>query len=91
MGMLIKRLSLVAQRANCAIEIVHHVRKPSQGSGACGKLHQLMMLVALVHCWVAFVRRAFSNVMDKETADLCGFSGKKRLSCRCLPDGEKST
>lgn len=87
MGMLIKRLSLVAQRANCAIEIVHHVRKPSQGHAAATSVNDARGAGALL----GGVRSArVLNVMDKETADLCGFSEEERFSCVAISDGEKS-
>lgn len=87
MGMLIKRLSLVAQRANCAIEIVHHVRKPSQGHAVATSVNDARGAGALL----GGVRSArVLNVMDKETAELCGFSEEERLSCVAISDGEKS-
>lgn len=87
MGMLIKRLSLVAQRANCAIEIVHHVRKPGQGQAVATSVNDARGAGALL----GGVRSArVLNVMDTEIAELCQFSEEERLSCVCISDGEKS-
>lgn len=63
---ILKRLGKLAERCNCAVEIIHHVRKPSQGSTAKTEVHDARGASALI----GGVRSArVLNVMDDKIAD----------------------
>lgn len=62
---IVKRLGIVADRCNCAIELVHHVRKPGGGSNARTDIHDARGAGALT----AGVRSGrVLNVMSEEEA-----------------------
>lgn len=73
----VKRLGKVADRCNCAIELVHHVRKASAGSTAKTDANDARGAGALV----AGVRSARSlNVMSEDDAEKIGIPPDDRFS-----------
>lgn len=74
---IVKRLGIVADRCNCAIELVHHVRKPSGGSNARTDIHDARGAGALT----AGVRSGrVLNVMSEEEATDAKIPSENRFS-----------
>lgn len=81
----IKRLGKLADRCNCAVEIVHHVRKPSQGSTAQTDVNDARGAGALI----GGVRSArVLNVMGEDIATAAGISADVRLRYFAVSDGK---
>ena len=74
---IVKRLGLVADRRNCAIELVHHVRKPGGGTSAKTDIHDARGAGALT----AGVRSGrVLNVMSEEEATDAKIAVEDRFS-----------
>jgi len=74
---IVKRLGIVADRCNCAIELVHHVRKPGGGSNARTDIHDARGAGALT----AGVRSGrVLNVMSEEEATEAKIASADRFS-----------
>lgn len=74
---IVKRLGIVADRCNCAIELVHHVRKPGGGSNARTDIHDARGAGALT----AGVRSGrVLNVMSEEEATEAKIASEDRFS-----------
>lgn len=74
---IVKRLGLVADRCNCAIELVHHVRKPGGGTNARTDMHDARGAGALT----AGVRSGrVLNVMSEEEATDARIPSEDRFS-----------
>lgn len=74
---IVKRLGLVADRCNCAIELVHHVRKPGGGSNSRTDIHDARGAGALT----AGVRSGrVLNVMSEEEATEAKIASEDRFS-----------
>lgn len=82
----IKRLGKLAERANCAVEIVHHVRKPSGGNTAQTDVNDARGASALV----GGVRSArVLNVMSEDIAGAIeGFNLDDRFSYFSVSNGK---
>lgn len=81
----IKRLGTLAGRCNCAVEVVHHVRKPSQGSTAQTDVNDARGAGALI----GGVRSArVLNVMAEDIATAAGVSPDIRLRYFAVSDGK---
>lgn len=82
----IKRLGKLAERANCAVEIVHHVRKPSGGNTAQTDVNDARGASALV----GGVRSArVLNVMSEEiAAEIDGITIEDRFSYFSVSNGK---
>lgn len=81
----IKRLGTLAGRCNCAVEVVHHVRKPSQGSTAQTDVNDARGAGALI----GGVRSArVLNVMGEDIATAAGISADIRLRYFAVSDGK---
>lgn len=82
---ILKRLGKLAERCNCAVEIIHHVRKPSQGSTAKTEVHDARGASALI----GGVRSArVLNVMDDKIADAAFISRDLRERYFSVIDGK---
>lgn len=74
---IVKRLGIVADRCNCAIELVHHVRKPGGGNNARTDIHDARGAGALT----AGVRSGrVLNVMSEEEATEAKIPAEDRFS-----------
>lgn len=83
----VKRLGIVAERTRCAIELVHHVRKPGGGNTAATDVNDARGASALI----GGVRSArVLNVMSKDEADLIGIDGNDRLSYFRVDNGKSN-
>jgi AAA domain len=82
----IKRLGKLAERANCAVEIVHHVRKPSGGNKDATDVNDARGASALV----GGVRSArVLNVMSEDIAGaIDGFNIDDRFSYFSVSNGK---
>lgn len=81
----VKRLGTLADRCNCAVEIVHHVRKPSAGSTAVTDINDARGASALV----GGVRSGrVLSVMSEEIATAAGISSDLRARHFCIVDGK---
>lgn len=82
----IKRLGKLAERANCAVEIVHHVRKPSGGNKDATDVNDARGASALV----GGVRSArVLNVMSEDIAGaIDGFNPDDRFSYFSVSNGK---
>lgn len=82
----IKRLGKLAERANCAVEIVHHVRKPSGGNKNATDVNDARGASALV----GGVRSArVLNVMNEDIAGaIDGFNMDDRFSYFSVSNGK---
>lgn len=82
----IKRLGKLAERANCAVEIVHHVRKPSGGSREQTDVNDARGASALI----GGVRSArVLNVMSQEIAEaIPDFNPDDRFSYFSVANGK---
>lgn len=86
-GTLIKRLALLAERTNAAISVVHHVRKPSQGSTAQTDVNDTRGAGALL----GGVRSArVLNVMSEDVAQAAGVPSDIRQRHFSIADGAKA-
>lgn len=84
----IKRLGKLAERANCAVEIVHHVRKPGGGAKEATDVNDARGASALV----GGVRSArVLNVMSEEIAqEIDGLSVEDRFSYFSVTNGKSN-
>lgn len=81
----IKRLGRLAERTNAAIEVVHHVRKPSSGSTAQTDVNDARGASALL----GGVRSArVLNVMSEDIAQAAGVPSDLRLRHFSVSDGK---
>lgn len=81
----IKRLGKLAERTNAAIEVVHHVRKPSSGSTAQTDVNDARGASALL----GGVRSArVLNVMSEDIAQAAGVPSDLRLRHFSVSDGK---
>ena len=81
----IKRLGRLAERTNAAIEVVHHVRKPSSGSTAATDVNDARGASALL----GGVRSArVLNVMSEDVATAAGVPSDLRLRHFSVSDGK---
>lgn len=84
---IVKRLNKLADRCNCAVEIVHHVRKPSSGSKEQTDVNDARGASALL----GGVRSArVLNVMSEEIADLARIDQKDRFSYFSVTNGKSN-
>ena len=84
---IIKRLNKLADRCNCAVEIVHHVRKPSSGNKEQTDVNDARGASALL----GGVRSArVLNVMSEEIADLARIDQKDRFSYFSVTNGKSN-
>lgn len=82
---ILKRLGKLAERCNCAVEIIHHVRKPSQGSTAKTEVHDARGASALI----GGVRSArVLNVMDDKISDAENIPKESRERYFSVTDGK---
>lgn len=81
----IKRLGKLAERTNAAVEVVHHVRKPSSGSTAQTDVNDARGASALL----GGVRSArVLNVMSEDIAQAAGVPSDLRLRHFSVSDGK---
>lgn len=81
----IKRLGKLAERTNAAVEVVHHVRKPSSGSTAQTDVNDARGASALL----GGVRSArVLNVMSEDVAQAAGVPSDLRLRHFSVSDGK---
>lgn len=84
---IVKRLNKLADRCNCAVEIVHHVRKPHQAGKEQTDVNDARGASALL----GGVRSArVLNVMSEEIADLARIDQKERLSYFSVTNGKSN-
>lgn len=82
---ILKRLGKLAERCNCAVEIIHHVRKPSQGSTTKTEVHDARGASALI----GGVRSArVLNVMDDKISDAENIPKESRERYFSVIDGK---
>lgn len=82
---IVKRLGIVADRCNCAIELVHHVRKPGGGSTARTDIHDARGAGSLI----AGVRSGrVLNVMSEEEASDAKIAVEDRFSYFSIDNGK---
>lgn len=83
---IVKRLGKLAERANCAVEIVHHVRKPSGGNKDATDVNDARGASALI----GGVRSArVLNVMSEEIAsNIPNFNIEDRFSYFSVTNGK---
>lgn len=84
---IVKRLGKLADRCNCAAEIVHHVRKPSGGNTAETDVNDARGASALI----GGVRSArVLNVMSEDIATAAGISADQRQSYFSVANGKSN-
>lgn len=84
---IVKRLNRLADRCNCAVEIVHHVRKPAGGSTAATDVNDARGASALLGA----VRSArVLNVMSSDIAELAKIDEADRFSYFSVTNGKSN-
>lgn len=84
---IIKRLNKLADRCNCAVEIVHHVRKPSSGNKEQTDVNDARGASALL----GGVRSArVLNVMGEDIASMAQIDAKDRFSYFSVTNGKSN-
>lgn len=84
---IVKRLNRLADRCNCAVEIVHHVRKPAGGATAATDVNDARGASALLGA----VRSArVLNVMPADIADLAKIDARERFSYFSVTNGKSN-
>jgi len=86
MDAVIKRLGIVAERANCAIELVHHVRKPANAD-AVTDVSDARGATAII----GGVRSArVLNPMSKDIAEVAKIDPRERFSYFSVTNGKSN-
>lgn len=84
---IVKRLNRLADRCNCAVEIVHHVRKPSGGTKEQTEVNDARGASALLGA----VRSArVLNVMSSDVASTAGVEQNERFSYFNVSNGKSN-
>lgn len=84
---IVKRLNRLADRCNCAVELVHHVRKPAGGSSVATDVNDARGASALLGA----VRSArVLNVMSEDIADLAKIDTNDRFSYFSVSSGKSN-